>query len=453
MTSGSPIKKIILFSLPLIIGNIFQLFYNMVDTFIVGRTMGVNALAGIGAAGSIMFFVVGFSQGFTAGTAIPTAQAFGAQDYEKVSRSVAINWVLSTLVVIVMTLFSMYFLWDILHLMNTPTEIIQYTYDYLVIIFGFMAVTILFNMLSNLMRAIGNSRTPVIALVLAVILNIILDYVFILVFNMGAAGVAIATIISQFVASMVCLTYINTKLYTLRLKRKHFKLRKEEVLHHCRIGFPMAFQTSIISIGSMSVSIALNRIGTEAVAGYAASQKIDQVVVFILMSFGVAMATYVGQNYGAKKYDRIIKGVSQITKLSVAVAILAAVILFIYGGNLTSIFGDSDSKAILTEYGQFFFRLTGPFYWLLAILFIFRYTLQGLGDSFVPTLAGVMELIMRVVAAFVLSHYYGFVGPALSNPLAWFGALIALVPAYIKRSKELEQRHHEQLLHQVEQSP
>ncbi|XJS11765.1 MATE family efflux transporter [Aerococcaceae bacterium WGS1372] len=451
MTSGSPIKRIILFSIPLIIGNIFQLFYNMVDTFIVGRTMGVNALAGIGAAGSIIFFVVGFSQGFTAGATIPTAQAFGAQDYEKVSRSVAINWVLSTLVVIGMTLLSLFFLWDLLYLMNTPAEIIQYTYDYLVIIFGFMGVTILFNMLSNLMRAIGDSRTPVIALIMAVVLNIALDYVFILVFNMGAAGVAIATIISQFVASLMCLFYIKRKLYILKVKREHFKLRKDEVIHHCRIGFPMAFQSSIISIGSMSVSVALNNIGTEAVAGYSAAQKIDQIVVFILMSFGVAMATYVGQNYGAKKFDRIIKGVKQVTVLAIGVSIIATILLYFYGGSLTSIFGNSESKEILTSYGQFFFNLTGPFYWLLAILFILRYTLQGLGESFIPTIAGVMELVMRIVAAFVLSHYFGFVGPVVSNPLAWFGALIALVPAYYKRSKELEQRHQEQLLYQFEQ--
>lgn len=437
MTSGSPIKQIVLFSIPLIIGNIFQLFYNMVDTFIVGRTMGVNALAGIGAAGSVMFFVVGFSQGFTAGTAIPTAQAYGAQDYERVSRSVAINWVLSTIVVAVMTALSIYFLWDILHLMNTPPEIIQYTYDYLVIIFGFMAVTILFNMLSNLMRALGDSRTPVIALVVAVVINIVLDYVFILVFDMGAAGVAIATMISQFVAAVICYIYIHQKMYLLKVKARHFKLRKTEVLQHCRIGFPMAFQSSIIAIGSMSVTIALNTIGAEAVAGYSAAQKIDQVVIFILMSFGVSMATYVGQNYGAKKYDRILKGVKQALILSISVSIICSITLFIFGGALTSIFGDSSSQEVLKSYGQQFFNLTGPFYWILAILFILRYTLQGLGESFIPTVAGVMELLMRILAAFVLSGLIGFAGPVISNPMAWLGAIIALVPAYYKRNKQL----------------
>lgn len=443
MTSGSPIKRILLFSIPLIIGNIFQLFYNMVDTFIVGRTMGVNALAGIGAAGSVMFFVVGFSQGFTAGTAIPTAQAYGAQDYEKVSRSVAINWVLSTVVVIIMTGLSMYFLWDILYLMNTPEEIIQYTYDYLIIIFGFMAVTILFNMLSNLMRALGDSRTPVIALIVAVIINIVLDYVFILVFNMGAAGVAIATMISQFIASLVCFIYIQKKIYLLKVKLIHFKLRKDEVLQHCRIGFPMAFQSSIIAIGSMSVTIALNTLGAEAVAGYSAAQKIDQVVVFVLMSFGVSMATYVGQNYGAKKYGRILKGVKQVLILSISVSLLFTVVLFFFGGELTSIFGDSSSKELLRSYGQQFFNLTGPFYWLLAILFVLRYTLQGLGESFIPTVAGVMELTMRIIAAFGLSGLIGFAGPVISNPMAWLGAVLALVPAYYRRNKKLVELQHQ----------
>ncbi|MBG9978651.1 MATE family efflux transporter [Facklamia tabacinasalis] len=437
MTSGTPIKQILLFSIPLIIGNIFQLFYNMVDTFIVGRTMGVNALAGIGAAGSVMFFVVGFSQGFTAGTAIPTAQAYGARDYEKVSRSVAINWVLSTLVVIVMTALSVFFLWDILYLMNTPAEIIQYTYDYLIIIFGFMAITILFNMLSNLMRALGDSRTPVIALVIAVVINIILDYVFILVFDMGAAGVATATMVSQLIASLICLFYIQKKVYLLKVKARHFKMRKDEVIQHCRIGFPMAFQSSIIAIGSMSVTIALNTLGAEAVAGYSAAQKIDQIVVFVLMSFGVSMATYVGQNFGAKKYDRILRGVKQVLVLSISVSILFSVVLFLFGGELTSVFGDSSSKEILRSYGQYFFQLTGPFYWILAILFVLRYTLQGLGDSFIPTVAGVMELTMRIIAAFGLSGLIGFAGPVISNPMAWLGAVLALVPAYYKRNKKL----------------
>ena len=437
MTSGTPIKQILLFSIPLIIGNIFQLFYNMVDTFIVGRTLGVNALAGIGAAGSVMFFVVGFSQGFTAGMAIPTAQAYGARDYEKVSRSVAINGVLSTLVVIVMTVLSMFFLWDILYLMNTPAEIIQYTYDYLIIIFGFMAITILFNMLSNLMRALGDSRTPVIALVIAVVINIILDYIFILVFDMGVAGVATATMVSQLIASLICLFYIQKKVYLLKVKARHFKMRKDEVIQHCRIGFPMAFQSSIIAIGSMSVTIALNTLGAEAVAGYSAAQKIDQIVVFVLMSFGVSMATYVGQNFGAQKYDRILRGVKQVLVLSISVSILFSVVLFLFGGELTSVFVDSSSKQVLRSYGQYYFQLTGPFYWILAILFILRYTLQGLGDSFIPTVAGVMELTMRIIAAFGLSGLIGFAGPVISNPMAWLGAVLALVPAYYKRNKKL----------------
>ena len=440
MTKGSPLKNIVLFSIPLIIGNFFQLLYNMVDSFIVGRTLGVNALAGLGASGSLMFFILGFSQGFTSGLSIPTAQAFGAEDYPKVKRSVFINWLSSILIGLILTCISTYFLRDILLFMNTPTEIIDYTYDYLKIIFGGMLMTILYNMLSNLMRALGDSRTPLYFLVVAMLTNIVLDYIFIVYFHWGTFGAGVATIISQGVSVVLLMWTIRRKWPLLQIDWKHLKVEKEELVHHWKIGLPMAFQASIIAIGSLSVTFALNQFGPLAVAGFTASQKIDQVVNLILMSFGVAMATYVGQNYGAHQFDRIKQGVRSVTFLTLTVAIFAGIFLIFFGGNLVTIFADGNSQADIYAYGQQYFRFTAPFYWLLSLLFIYRYTLQGLGDSFIPTVAGIMELIMRVIAAFVLSQFMGFNGIVLANPLAWLGALLPLSFAYHKRKNRLAEQ-------------
>lgn len=446
MTTGSPLKNIVLFSIPLIIGNFFQLLYNMVDSFIVGRTLGVNALAGLGASGSLMFFIIGFSQGFTSGLAIPTAQAFGAEDYQKVRRSVIINWVSALSIGLILTIVSVYFLKDILIFMNTPVEIIDYTYDYLKIVFGGMLMTILYNMLSNLMRALGDSRTPLYFLVIAMLTNIVLDYVFIVYLQMGTFGAGFATIISQGVAVVLLLWTIQRKWPLLQFDWKHFRVLREELFQHWKIGLPMAFQSSIIAIGSLSVTFALNQLGPLAVAGFTASQKIDQVVNLILMSFGVAMATYVGQNFGAGKFDRIKQGVRSITFLTLSVAIIAGIVLAFFGGHVVTIFADGSSQADIFAYGQLYFRYMAPFYWLLSLLFIYRFTLQGLGDSLIPTVAGIMELIMRVIAAFVLSKYLGFIGIVLASPLAWIGAVVPLAYAYHKRKNLLDSQHEDQLI-------
>lgn len=437
ITKGSPIGKIIRFSIPLMIGNFFQLVYNMVDTFIVGRTLGVDALAGIGMSGSLMFFIIGFAQGFTSGTAIPVAQAFGAEDYPKIRRSVALNIYLVLIISIILTILSTFYLKDILEFLKTPQEIIQYSYDYMIIIFSGMIVVVLFNMVSNLLRAIGNSRTPVVALAITTITNIILDYLFIVYFNMGVAGAAYATVSAQLIAVIICIYVIHKHVPELQVRLNDFKIVGEEFLHHCRLGFPMGFQASIIAVGSVSVTIALNTLGPGAVAGYSAASKIDQIIILVLMSFGIAMATYVGQNFGAKEFHRIIIGVRQTTYVSLAVAILSGIILWFLGGPLTALFGDAGSQDVLHAYGKEFFQLTVPFYGLLAILFIYRNTLQGLNNSFIPTIAGILELIMRVLAAFVLTEYIGFAGTVISNPMAWLGALLALVPAYYKYRQKL----------------
>ncbi|MDT2767319.1 MATE family efflux transporter [Globicatella sulfidifaciens] len=437
MTSGNPLSKVILFSIPLIIGNVFQLLYNMADTFIVGRTMGVEALAGIGAAGSVSFLILGFTQGFAAGLSIPVAQAYGARDYHKLQRSVFLNWVLSVLVSAVLTIISLVVLRPLLEFMNTPSNIIEHTYDYLVIVFGFMIITVFYNMLNNMMRSLGNSRTPLYFLIVAAIINIILDYVFIIYFGLGVGGTAIATVTSQFVSVLLCLWAIQRSMPILRL-RVNVGIKKEELWYHVQIALPMAFQSSIIALGTIAVSMALNILGAEAVASFAAAGKIDQVVILILMSFGVSMATYVGQNFGAKKFDRIREGVRSVAILSVIVAIILGAVLFVFGKDFVAFFVKGDDLSQIIAYGDTYFKVNGPLYWVLSLLFIYRYTLQGLGDSRIPTFAGFMELVMRVAAAFILGDLIGFTGLALSSPLAWIGSAVPLMYTYLKRKDHLD---------------
>lgn len=438
MTTGSPLKKVLLFSIPLIIGNVFQLVYNMADTFIVGRTMGVEALAGIGAAGSVAFLILGFSQGFTAGLSIPIAQAFGARDYRKLQRSVLLNWILSIAVSIILTILSLIVLRPLLEFMNTPDNVIEHTYSYLSVIFGFMFVTILYNMLNNMMRSMGDSRTPLYFLMVAATINIFLDYFFIVYLRLGVGGTGIATIISQGVAVILCIIAIQRNWAILRV-RFDVGVVKEELLYHLNIALPMAFQASIIAIGTIAVTMALNKLGAVAVASFSAAQKIDQVVILILQSFGMAMATYVGQNFGARKFDRIIQGVRSVSILSIVTSIIAGIILMVFGDKLVALFVSGDDTLQMIEFGQTYFMMTGPLYWVLSLLFIYRYTLQGLGDSKIPTVAGFMELVMRVLAAFLLGGAFGFAGLAFSNPLAWIGAAVPLGITYHRRKHHLDE--------------
>ena len=445
MTTGSPLKRIINFSIPLLIGNIFQLVYNMVDTFIVGRTMGRDALAGISASSSVMFLILGFAQGLTAGLTIPLAQAFGARDFHKVRRSVTIAWTIALCVSMALTFLSTFFLRQILEVMMTPPEIIQYTYDYLIVIFSACTVTMLYNLLSNMMRALGDSRTPLYFLIIAALTNIVVDYVFIVNVGMGVAGAGFATVLSQAVSVVLCLWAIHRRWPLLQVSWQKAMLVAEEIRYHLNMGFPMAFQSSIIALGSISVTVALNQLGPLAIASYGAASKIEQIVILVLMSFGIAMATYVGQNFGAAQFDRIRQGVRQMTFLSVGVALVSGVILALTGAQVVTLFAEGNQGLEMAHYGQVFFYCSAPAYWLLALLFIYRYTLQGLGDSLIPTIAGIMELTMRMSAALILSQYLGFVGPAIASPLAWLGACVPLFLAYHHHKHHLQERFNQKL--------
>lgn len=438
MTVGFPAKQILYFSIPLLIGNLFQQFYNMADTFIVGRTLGSNALAAVGCTGGLTFLLQGFATGTTAGMSIVTAQRFGAQDEEGVKRSFAVSCLISILVTVALTVFGLLATGPLLHILRTPAEIFDDAYRYFIFIVGGLASCMLFNLLSNAMRAVGDSFSPLVFLIIACVLNIILDFAFILNLGMGVAGAAIATLVAQFLSGFLCIFYIKWKVPVLRIGLKHFKCTAEDWRRHFKLGLPMGFQSSIIALGTIIVQFALNSLGTTEIAAYTAASKLDNLGILPLMSFGIAMATYVGQNHGANKPHRIRQGIFQCSLISIAFALFIGVIDVCFGGSLSALFLAGDTVAI--QLSHEYLMINGVCYSLLALLFVFRYSLQGLGYSFVPTVAGIAELVMRSICAIALTSVIGYTGTCIANPLAWIGSLTPLSIALIPVLKRMPQK-------------
>lgn len=443
LTKGSPAKLILMFTVPLLIGNVFQQFYNMVDMIIVGQTLGKNALAAVGATGSLTFLIIGFAQGLTAGLAIITAQRYGAKDYRGLKKSFAASVIISLIVTIVLTVLSLVFIHPMLQLMQTPPEIIDQAQTFISIILLGIFASMSFNLLSNVIRALGDSRTPLFFLIIAVIINVVLDLIFIIFFGMGVEGAAIATVIAQVSSSVLCLVYIKKKIPLLQLRKKDFSFDKEEIRVHLNAALPMAFQSSIIAIGAIVLQAALNSLGTDVVAAQAAASRIDQFANQPMMSFGIAMATFSAQNYGAKEYGRILKGVKQTLMMSIGFSLVAGATVIFFGHSLMKLFVSSSETRVF-ELAQTYFNINGSLYWILAILFILRYTLQGLGQSKIPTIAGMMELLMRSFAAIILTGMLGYAGAAAASPLAWAGSVAVLLYSYLRSMKQLKQLDNEQ---------
>lgn len=446
LTVGSPLKLIIYFTIPLLIGNLFQQLYNTADTMIVGRTIGFDTLAAVGATGALVFFVIGFAQGLTGGFSIITAQKFGNKDAAGVRKSIASSFILSFIINIVLTLASVALSGWLLHIISTPEELYDNAYKYIVIIFWGTGAAILFNLFSNMLRAIGNSKWPLYFLIAACIVNIILDYLFILYFNMGISGAALATVISQITASLLCFEYIRRFVPELQAKGSDWKVTKHDLWEHIRVGIPMAVQVAIIAVGIVILQWALNRLGALAVGAFTVAQRIDVLAVQCLLSFGITMATYSAQNYGAGDIPRIRHGIRQGSIISVAFAVMSGILILsaadfsvklFLGKNITD-----PAKIEETIYlAKVYLTINCSMYVFLALLLVFRSALQGLGNSIVPTFAGIMELIMRTVAAIILSEYIGFTGIAWASPIAWVGAFIPVFAAYFYIIKSLMHKY------------
>lgn len=439
LTVGEPARLILFFTLPLLAGNVFQQLFGFVDTLIVGRFLGVEALAAVGCTGPLMFLMLGFIGGMTSGFSICTGQRFGAKDFDGVRRSAAICIRLSLAASIVLTVVGVTFCRDLLIAMDTPAEILDGAYSFIVIVYGGLVMFLFLQMLTNLIRALGDSKMPTVIQATTLVINILLEPVAIIGLGLGIPGSAAATIVALTIGNILCVVYIKRRVPYLHVRREDFAFDKDFWLEHLRIGLPMGFQSSIIAIGAVALQIALNGLGPVAVASFAAAHRVDGIAVMPMMSFGIAMAAYTAQNFGAKKFSRIVSGVKKCVLMSCSFSVMVAVFNIYLGDDIIALFVGADEVQVI-EYGRLFLIITGLSYWALALLFIFRFTLQGLGQSFVPTVAGVIELVMRIAAAIFLVERLGFLGACLASPMAWIGGLLPLLIAFAITARKLRRQ-------------
>lgn len=439
LTTGSPAKRIVLFTIPMMLGNLFQQLYNMADTLIVGRTIGVQALAAVGCTGSIIWLIIGLAQTITYGFSLVTAQHFGAHDAARVRRSFATSLTISMSLALLLTFVSVPLTKTILQWMHTPPEILQEAYHYLVVMFGGIAAAVLFNLFFNMIRALGDGKTPLLFLGITCLLNIALDFLFILWFKMGVMGAGLATVVSQAVSSILCIFYIKRKLPGLQLKKEDWRITLQDVKVHLKVGLPVGFQNSVIVIGALALQIAFNQLGAQAVTAYTVQAKIGSFATLPLNAFGTSMATYTAQNYGACNLERIRRGVRQCMAITMPLAVLLSVTIILAGRPLAWIFLGSGEEAVFALV-QKYLRMVCPFYFGLQALLVYRGVLQGLGKGLLPTIAGVMELIGRFAGALVLAKIYGFAGACIAEPLAWIGAAVPVLISYYCTMRELRWR-------------
>lgn len=429
MTTGNPMKIIFNFTLPIFIGNVFQQFYNMADAVIVGKFVGNKALAAVGSTGTIMFLIYGFVVGMTAGFTVLTAQKFGAGDMPAMRRTVVGASFLSLVVGLVLTAAFMVFMKPWLVLMHTPEDIFADAYAYIMIISAGILAQMLYNLLASILRALGNSKVPLYFLILAALLNIVLDLVLIIVFHMGAAGAAVATVISQGISGVLCLFYIIRKVPLLRLTRDDRHLSGDLLRTQIRIGIPMALQYSITAVGTMMVQSALNILGSTLVAAYTAAGKIEQIVTQAYVAMGTTMATYGAQNMGAGDVSRIRQGFKASTIIGVIYAIVSAALVMTVGKYMTYLFVSEDVALIMDSVNTYLICV-GIFFIPLAIVNIYRNGIQGLGYGLLPMMAGVAELVGRGVVAVIAAGQKSYLGVCLASPAAWVLASLLLIGMY-----------------------
>lgn len=436
MTKGSPMRLILGFAVPLLFGLLFQQFYSMVDTIIVGHYLGVEALAAVGATGSVNFLIIGFCMGVCNGFALPIAQEFGAGNAPKLRRFVANSVWLSVIFAVVMTVVVSLLCRSILQWMRTPENIIDGAYDYIIVIFIGIPVVFLYNVTAAIIRSLGDSRTPVIFLVMAAVLNIFLDLLLIIVIPMGVAGAAVATVLSQAIAGVCCLIYMCRKYPILHLSGEEWKWNGECVARLCNMGIPMGLQYSITAIGSVILQSAVNGIGSDAVAAVTAGSKVSMLLMCPFDAMGSTMATYGGQNIGAGDLDRVGKGLKSCTLLGLLYSLIAVGVVFTLGQVLLLLFLDAGETVIL-ENAYAFIRVNVLFYFPLALVNIVRFLIQGMGFSKLAVFAGAFEMLARGLAGFVLVPAFGFPAVCFANPLAWIFADIFLIPAYFLVKKKM----------------
>lgn len=438
LTQGKPFSVLLKFAIPVILGNLFQLFYTLADSVIVGKTMGAGALAAVGSTSIIIYFIFCFINGFTGGFGICLGQRFGARDQKGMTKSIAVSAVLCVLFTILLTAVCCLLAHPILRWMQIPADIYDDAYTYMFIVLAGTGATIYYNMISNMLRALGDSKTPLYFLVFSSLLNIVLDVVFILPLQMGVAGAALATILAQLLSAVLS-NVVGWKKFSI-LHKGDFRDLKDPAIKHLQVGFPMGFQMSVMCIGQLAMQAVVNSMGTAAVAGYTAATKADQLSVLVNNAMMTAISNYVAQNYGAGLPQRIQKGVRACLIQLEVMNLVMCIGLLLLRHPIVRLFLDSPSAEIYA-YSDGYLWGVAPFYFILGLLAVYRTAIQSMQNSWAPFSACMIELIMRLVATLILPSFIGYTAVCIASPLAWAGACILLIPVYYHMMRNASTMH------------
>lgn len=435
LTKGKPLPVIFRFSLPVIAGNLFQLFYTLADTIIVGQTMGEKALSAVGATTVFVYFILCFIQGLANGFAIILGHCAGRHDEKQAKYNIAASVYISIAVAFVITVITCLLVPSVVKWMKVPQDISHDAQVYLMVIQAGTAATVLYNLISNILRALGDSRMPLIFLVFSSLLNIILDYVFIVPCAMGVGGAAFATVLSQLLSGVLCVVFAFRKYDLLHLGKNDWKIRPDYILSNLRLGFVMGFQMSVMCIGQIVMQSCVNKLGTEAIAGYTAASKVDQLSVLVNNAFMSAIASYVAQNYGAGDMKRIRNGVWSSLFLTECTNFIMIVLILIIEPYIVPMFVSSASPEVYS-YASDFFLITLPFYPVLGLLAVYRTSVQSMGNTWAPFTACIVELVARCGASVILGGIFGYSGIVFSSPLAWIGADLVVIPVCMAMTRK-----------------
>lgn len=444
MTMGKPLALIVSFALPLMIGNVFQQMYTVVDTAVVGKALGVNALAALGAADWLNWMMLGIVQGLTQGFAIMMAQAFGARQMDQLRRGIGASVVLSAVGALVLLLVGQVVVSPILRLLQTPEAIMGNTALYLRVMFGGVPIVMFYNLLACVLRSLGDSKTPLHAMIAASCVNIVLDLLFVLVFHWGIAGAAAATLIAQIFATAFCLWQLK-KLPILEMKREDFRLDGRQAGRLLRLGWPMALQNAIIAVGGMVVQAVVNGFGVVFIAGFTATNKLYGLLEIAATSYGYAMITYTGQNLGAGKLERVRIGQRTAVGVALATAVVIGAVMVGCGKWIVGCFisGTPEEMEAAVGIAYRYLVIMSAGLPVLYVLYVTRSCIQGMGNTLLPMLSGLSEFVMRTGAALLLPLVMGETGIFYAEVLAWTGADLILIPSYFavlkKREKQLPQ--------------
>lgn len=447
MTSGSPVVLILTFSLPLMVGNVFQQLYTVVDTMVVGQVLGVGALAALGAADWVNWMMLGIMQGFTQGFSIRMAQNFGAGKLEDLKKSIAMSALLAGVLAVLLLIVGQLILPGLLAMMQTPESILGDSMQYMRIMFAGIPIVMSYNLLASILRALGDSKSPLYAMIVACLINIGLDFLFVAGFSWGIGGAAIATLIAQMCSAIYCMAALR-RISVVRLQREHWQKDYFLCTELMKLGAPMAFQNAIISIGGMIVQSVVNSFGVLFIAGFTATNKLYGVLEVAATSYGYAMITYTGQNLGAGKVDRIKKGLRSAVIVAVFTSAVISAIMLLLGRPILSLFisGTPQEVTAALEIAYHYLAIMSYFLIVLYLLHIYRSTLQGLGDTVMPMVSGIAEFTMRTGIALLLPRWIGQEGIFYAEIFAWAGADVILLTSYYIRIRRLDRERNEEFL-------